>query len=151
MHFGPYVGTNPYDGYQYLDGYVLPAATQTLVGPWISVHSAPFVDFIVFFSSNSIAGTMTLEVSNDQININDGYGQICPVSALWRGTYGRGAFGDPLDLIQLAGTSLTISGNATPYHIASSVNSNAWVRVKLAITSTTSCTVNSNLSYHSIR
>jgi len=116
--------------YYGMDGYVLNGTDgYSTVGAWLYVHSAITFECIVSFSSNSADGYLTLECSNDNFS-NDGASQNCPVSALHNGVYGVGAYGDPNDLITVAGSQLTVSGNATPYRIASVANTSAWIRVK---------------------
>ena len=98
-----------------LDGYAIVNAFgdgyNTFLTPWIDVHSSPWLDFGVNFSTTPITGTMTVECSSDkEATWKDG--SIYPASAQFIGTYGTGPFGDPVDLRTVTGSTQSVTTNS---------------------------------------
>jgi hypothetical protein len=132
------------------DGYALDAGANSFVTSWVNVHSSPFWNFICVFTQ-PVSGTLSIEASNDR-DATWTDGSIYPLSAQFTGTYGTGKTGDPIDLIQVPGTAVTLSSSAGPVmwdNVDGYSQGAHFLRVKFVATSHVACTSTITFSFKS--
>jgi hypothetical protein len=118
-----------FNSFRVIDGYQLDPLNNSFVTRWLDVHSSPFWNLRVVFSSPSADGYLTLEDSCDrQGQWTDG--NIFPESARFVGAFGKGPLGDPFDLATVSSVSLRVSGNATAYVFDGQERGSRWIRLK---------------------
>jgi len=138
-----------------LDGYALVTGSNSFVVPWLDVHSSPFFNISMVFSSAAVDGYATLEQSNDREAIWTN-GQNYPASAQFVGTYGKGPLGDPLDLSTVVGSSRETNSANSPFVsglpgvvYSAPQTTSRFVRIKYVATVNVATTVTCTFSWKS--
>ncbi len=114
-----------------LDGYALSGTDgYHLVTPWIDLHGAVYFSMTaIITSSGTVAGTFTLQQSNDEQSANAS--GVFPSSA-------GSATGDPTDMVNVptgtGGVTLTMTTTATPVTLNQQSIGYRWARLKYLAT-----------------
>lgn len=117
----------------------LPNSNNSFVTKWLQIQNSPFASFIAVFSNSGIAGSLYVEVSNNEYGTLDG--NKFPITAKDTGAFGTGAYGDPDDLVVFpdANATVAVSGKG-PYIINLKEIGTCWMRLHYNATTSVAST-----------